>query len=87
MTDPDQTPKPKSRKDRRLLAHEIIRDLQGQRRPYGRARQDTSLHVMTVIREDAAQAVRAVMAEHNISASGAAHHLIRLGAGLPPLLP
>jgi hypothetical protein len=42
---------------------------------------------MTVLRMDADEAVRAVMREHNLSASGAVHHLVRLGAGLPPLLP
>ena len=28
-----------------------------------------------------------VAAEHQLSLSGAAHHLLRLGAGLEPLLP
>jgi len=41
---------------------------------------------MTTLRPDAYQAVVDVMAAHNLSASGAVHHLVRLGAGLPPLL-
>jgi len=41
---------------------------------------------MTTLRPDAYQAVVAVMAQHNLSASGAVHHLVRLGAGLDPLL-
>jgi hypothetical protein len=31
--------------------------------------------------------VRQLSAEHQLSLSGAAHHLLRLGAGLDPLLP
>jgi hypothetical protein len=58
-------------------------------KPYGRAprRRQAGRYVMTVLRMDADEAVRAVMKQHNISASGAVHHLVRLGAGLPPLLP
>jgi hypothetical protein len=42
---------------------------------------------MVVLRADALDAVRRVMREHNLSKSGAVHHLVRLGAGLDPLLP
>jgi hypothetical protein len=56
-------------------------------KPYGRApRRQAGRYVMTVLRMDADEAVRAVMKQHNLSASGAVHHLVRLGAGLPPLL-
>ena len=43
-------------------------------------------YLMTVLPEDAAAAVRGVMGRLGISASGAVHHLVRLGAGLPPLI-
>jgi hypothetical protein len=57
-------------------------------KPYGRAprRRQAGRYVMTVLRMDADEAVRRVMREHNLSASGAVHHLVRLGAGLPPLI-
>lgn len=51
---------------------------------YGRRRAD-SVHVNTVLRPDAMQAVLDVMRQHNLTRSGAIHHLVRLGAGLPPL--
>jgi hypothetical protein len=54
--------------------------------PYGRPkRRPPSTHVMTVLHPDALQAVTAVMTKHQLSRSGAIHHLVRLGAGLPPL--
>ena len=57
-------------------------------KPYGRAlrRRQAGRYVMTVLRMDADEAVRLVMREHNLSASGAVHHLVRLGAGLDPLI-
>lgn len=57
-------------------------------KPYGRAprRRQAGRYVMTVLRMDADEAVRAVMKQHNLSASGAVHHLVRLGAGLDPLI-
>jgi hypothetical protein len=57
-------------------------------KPYGRAprRRQAGRYVMTALRMDADEAVRAVMKQHNLSASGAVHHLVRLGAGLPPLI-
>jgi hypothetical protein len=39
------------------------------------------------LREDAAAAVLDLVTRHRLSRSGAAHHLIRLGAGLKPLPP
>ena len=54
--------------------------------PYGRPkRQKPSTHVMTVLHPDALAAVTAVMTKHQLSRSGAIHHLVRIGAGLPPL--
>lgn len=56
-------------------------------RPYGRAeKQRPNHHVMTVLRPDALDAVQRVMKTHKLSRSGAIHHLVRLGAGLSPLL-
>jgi hypothetical protein len=46
-----------------------------------------SVVVVTTLRPDAAAAVMALVQSHGLSRSGAAHHLIRLGAGLPPLPP
>jgi hypothetical protein len=43
--------------------------------------------VHTYLRDDAARAVQQVMADHNLSASGAVHHLVRVAAGLPTFLP
>jgi hypothetical protein len=57
-------------------------------RPYGTGRGSRGSHyVMTSLRLDAHEAVQAVMRRHNLSASGAVHHLVRLGAGLSSLLP
>jgi hypothetical protein len=39
------------------------------------------------VHSDVYRQVRALSAEHQLSLSGAAHHLLRLGAGLEPLLP
>ena len=36
---------------------------------------------------DCHRKLRELMERHNLSASGAAHHLMRLGAGLNPLPP
>ena len=58
-----------------------------QAKPYGRApRRPSGWHVQTVLRDDSTAAVRQLMREHNLSASGAVHHLVRLGAGLDPLI-
>jgi len=43
--------------------------------------------IQTQVRTDVYLRVREVMERHNLSASGAAHHLMRLGAGLDPLPP
>lgn len=42
---------------------------------------------MVSMRPDTADAVLEVMQRHGLSRSGAIHHLVRLGAGLPPLPP
>ena len=57
--------------------------------PYGRrrARAEQCLVVMVTLAPDAAAAVRQMVKHHGISRSGAVHHLVRLGAGLPPLPP
>ena len=71
MTDPIQAPEPDPPK------------------PYGRrrARAEQCLTVMVSLAPDAAAAVRQLITRHGISRSGAVHHLVRLGAGLPPLPP
>jgi len=57
------------------------------RRYGGTAPEADPLVVAVHLRADAAEAVQAIASRHNLSCSGAAHHLIRLGAGLPPLPP
>lgn len=42
---------------------------------------------MVCLRQDALDAVVAVMNAHGLSKSGAIHHLVRLGAGLKSLIP
>jgi hypothetical protein len=42
---------------------------------------------MVTLRPDAATAVLKLAKKHRLSRAGAAHHLIRLGAGLKPLPP
>ena len=56
-------------------------------RPYGRPQPRTGgrITVETSLRADAYKAVQAVMERHNITASGAVHHMVRLAAGLDPL--
>ena len=59
------------------------------RRVYGRAqrRAEATVTVMVTLRPDAATAVLKLAKKHRLSRAGAAHHLIRLGAGLKPLPP
>ena len=44
-------------------------------------------YVQVMVYGDCHQQLRELMERHNLSASGAAHHLMRLGAGLDPLPP
>jgi len=56
--------------------------------PYGsEPARERPLYITVMLRPDAAAAVREVMKQHSLSKSGAVHHLVRLGAGLPPLPP
>ena len=56
--------------------------------PYGRpAKKRPSTHLMVCLHQDALEAVMAAMAAHGLTRSGAIHHLVRLGAGLKPLIP
>jgi len=59
------------------------------RRVYGRAqkRAEATMTVMVTLRSDSAAAVLKLAKKHRLSRAGAAHHLIRLGAGLKPLSP
>ena len=62
----------------------------GRRRPYARARAclPHGRHYLCVcVHSDVYRQVQQLSAEHQLSLSGAAHHLLRLGAGLEPLLP
>ena len=44
-------------------------------------------YVQVMVYGDCHQRLQELMERHNLSASGAAHHLMRLGAGLDPLPP
>lgn len=56
--------------------------------PYGRpTKKRPSTHLMVCLHQDALEAVMAAMAAHGLTRSGAIHHLVRLGAGLKPLIP
>jgi len=59
------------------------------RRIYGQPQEPAlrTVVVMVTLRPDSAAAVLKLVKKHHLSRSGAAHHLIRLGAGLPPLPP
>ena len=56
-------------------------------RAYGRSKQAPAWRTTVVLQSDEEKAVRLVMRSHNLGGSGAIRHLIRLGAGLPSLLP
>lgn len=79
----DQTPKPKQKRP------SLPRPRGAQRPIYGKPQKKTkdSITVMVSLHPDSAAAVMDLVARHNISRGGAAHHLIRFGAGLPPLPP
>ena len=44
-------------------------------------------YLQVMVYADCHRKLRELMERHNLSASGAAHHLMRLGAGLSPLPP
>jgi hypothetical protein len=44
-------------------------------------------YLQVMVYADCHRKLRELMERHNLSASGAAHHLMRLGAGLNPLPP
>ena len=44
-------------------------------------------YVQVMVYGDCHQQLRELMERHNLSSRGAAHHLMRLGAGLDPLPP
>ena len=44
-------------------------------------------YLQVMVYGDCHRKLRELMERHNLSASGAAHHLMRLGAGLAPLPP
>ena len=59
------------------------------RRIYGKGQKpaEGTVVVVVTLRQDTAAAVLKLVKRHRLSRSGAAHHLIRLGAGLSPLPP
>jgi hypothetical protein len=81
----DQAPESK----RRLLPAPDGPTVNYGRRVYGKAqkRAKATLTDMVTLRSDAATAVLRLAKKHRLSRAGAAHHLIRLGAGLKPLPP
>jgi hypothetical protein len=54
------------------------------RNPYQRARVGSTT-VAASIHEDCAAELRAFCAKHELTNSGAIHHLLRVALGLPPL--
>lgn len=44
-------------------------------------------YLQSCVRDDVWAVIQQLRADHDLSISGAAHHLMRLGAGLPPLPP
>jgi len=83
MTRMHRSPEPEPRKRRPTLP------ATQNRRTYGSAQRlgGGSVVVMVSLRADSAAAVLDLVERHQLSRSGAAHHLIRLGAGLDPLSP
>jgi hypothetical protein len=57
-------------------------------RSYGRRKAAAGRNYLQVcVHDDVWAVVQRLREQHNLSISGAAHHLMRLGAGLPPLPP
>jgi hypothetical protein len=56
-------------------------------KPYGHEGRQERHYLQSCVRPDVWSAIRKLCDEHNLSISGAAHHLMRLGAGLKPLYP
>jgi hypothetical protein len=83
----DQTPKPRPRRPSLPVPNgptvNYGRPVYGK----GQKRAKGTVVVMVSLRQDSAAAVLKLVDRHNISRGGAAHHLIRLGAGLKPLHP
>jgi hypothetical protein len=61
-------------------SHSPRTGFQGPRQQHGRP------YLCVCVHSDVYRQVRQLSAEHQLSFSGAAHHLLRLGAGLEPLL-
>ena len=58
-------------------------------RGYGRRLRsgDGNHYLQTCVRPDVWDAIQQLRTRHGLTVSGAAHHLMRLGAGLDPLPP
>jgi hypothetical protein len=55
--------------------------------PYGSRRSPGRHYLQSCVRPDVWAAIQSLTERHGLSISGAAHHLMRLGAGLQPLFP
>lgn len=56
-------------------------------RMHQRQSPDDRHYLQSCVRKDVWVVIQQLVKEHGLSISGAAHHLMRLGAGLPPLFP
>lgn len=58
-------------------------------RSYGQPKRSGNggYYIQTCIRPDVREVIEQLRTEHGLTVSGAAHHLMRLGAGLDPLPP
>jgi hypothetical protein len=59
----------------------------GHRQHEHRSRPDAGHYLQSKVRSDVWQVLQQLRQQHGLSISGAAHHLMRLGAGLTPLPP
>lgn len=61
----------------RSYGHQITQPIIRQQRHY----------LQSCVRPDVWAVIEQLRRDHNLTISGAAHHLMRIGAGLPPLPP
>jgi hypothetical protein len=55
--------------------------------PMYQAQGEQRHYLQACVKPDVWAVIQQLKADHGITISGAAHHLMRLGAGLPPLFP
>lgn len=56
-------------------------------RMHQRQTKDDRHYLQSCVRSDVWSVIQQLTQEHGLSISGAAHHLMRIGAGLQPLFP